>query len=139
MSISAGVDLEDPGKSTLGEGHVPTVYNYKPSGRGYYRQSGTPEHPDLDYVFLSPAALFCFGHGLNYTNFDYFNLEIRTRGMKEGEPEEISVQVSITGKVSGKEALQLYFCDEVSLVSTRVERLERFKKIRAGPRRNQIG
>jgi len=41
-------------------GHVPTVYDHKPSGRGYYRHRGTPEKPGRDYVFSTPDPLFCF-------------------------------------------------------------------------------
>jgi len=114
-------------------GHVPTVYNYKPSGRGYYHQPGTPEHPGRDYVFSSPDALFCFGHGLSYTNFDYSNLEIKSKEIKEGDPVEISVQVSNTGKVIGKEVVQLYIRDKVSSVTTPVKSLKGFKKIELAP------
>jgi len=114
-------------------GHVPTVYDYKPSGRGYYHQPGTPEHPGRDYVFSSPDALFCFGHGLSYTSFDYSGLEIKTKEIKEGEPVEISVQVSNTGEVTGREVVQLYIRDQVSSVTTPVKSLKGFKKIELAP------
>ncbi|MGV8136052.1 MAG: glycoside hydrolase family 3 N-terminal domain-containing protein [Mangrovibacterium sp.] len=114
-------------------GHIPTVYDYKPSGRGYYHQPGTPEHPGRDYVFSSPDALFCFGHGLSYTSFEYSGLEIKTKEIREGEPVEISVQVSNTGEVTGKEVVQLYIRDKVSSVTTPVKQLKGFKKIELKP------
>jgi len=114
-------------------GHIPTVYDYKPSGRGYYHQPGSPEYPGRDYVFSSPDALFCFGHGLSYTSFNYSGLEIKTREIKEGEPVEISVQVSNTGEVTGKEVVQLYIRDKVSSVTTPVKQLKGFKKIELAP------
>jgi len=114
-------------------GHIPTVYDYKPSGRGYYHQPGSPEHPGRDYVFSSPDALFCFGHGLSYTSFNYWGLEIKTREVKEGEPVEISVQVSNTGEVTGKEVVQLHIRDKVSSVTTPVKSLKGFKKIELAP------
>ena len=52
-------------------GHVPTVYDHKPSGRDYYHHRGTPEKPGHDYVFSTPDPLFCFGYGLRYTDFEY--------------------------------------------------------------------
>jgi beta-glucosidase len=56
-------------------GHIQTVYDHKPSGRGYYNKRGTPEEPGRDYVFSTPDPLFCFGHGIIYTQIYYSNLE----------------------------------------------------------------
>ena len=114
-------------------GHIPTVYDHKPSGRGYYRQRGTPENPGRDYVFSTPDPLFCFGHGLSYSSFEYTNLNIETKQVKSGEPVKLSVKVKNTGDRIGKEVIQLYVRDQVSSVTTPVKMLKGFSKIELGP------
>lgn len=114
-------------------GHVPTTYDYKPSGRGYYHKPGTPEKPGRDYVFSSPDALFCFGHGLSYTTFQYTDIALKSNEIKKGEPVQISVKVQNTGSVKGKEVIQLYLRDQVSSVTKPVKMLKGFKKIELEP------
>ena len=118
-------------------GHVPAIYNHKPSARGYYRQRGTPEKPGRDYVFSSPDPLFCFGHGLSYTKFDYSELEVETKQIGKGMPVKISVLVKNTGTVEGKEVVQLYLRDKVSSVTTPVKVLKGFHKIELNPGESQ--
>lgn len=110
-------------------GHVPTVYDHKPSGRGYYHQPGTPEEPGRDYVFSSPDALFCFGHGLSYTRFEYAELHIENEDLHTDQPIRLSVVVKNTGDTKGKEVVQLYLNDRVSSVTTPVKMLKGFQKI----------
>lgn len=114
-------------------GHVPTVYNYKPSGRGYYKKPGSPEKPGRDYVFSSPDALFCFGHGLSYTQFEYSDLQIENTELDAGETLRLSLEIRNSGDVKGKEVVQLYINDKVSSVSTAVKELKGFQKIELEP------
>ncbi len=112
-------------------GHVPVVYDYKPSGRGINREPGTPENPGRDYVFSSPAPLFPFGHGLSYTTFEYSGLNIAAPDA-EGNI-EVTVTVKNTGRRAGKEVVQLYVNDVVSSVTTPVKALKRFAKVGLAP------
>ncbi len=114
-------------------GHIPVVYNYKPSGRGFYHQPGTPEEPGRDYVFSTPDPLFCFGHGLSYTQFEYSNLNIESKEISEGQDLRISLEIENTGDARGKEVVQLYLNDKVSSVSTPVKLLKGFEKIDLHP------
>jgi beta-glucosidase len=114
-------------------GHIPTTYDYKPSGRGYYKQPGTPEKPGRDYVFSSPDALFCFGHGLSYTKFEYTDLKIKQDTVSAGTPVRVAVKVKNAGLVKGKEVVQLYIRDMVSSVTTPVKLLKGFSKIELEP------
>jgi len=114
-------------------GHVPTVYDYKPSGRGYYHHRGTPEKPGRDYVFSTPDPLFCFGHGLSYTEFEYSNLIIESRELKTGMPVKLSVEIKNSGDRTGKEVVQLYLKDKVSSVTTPVKMLKGFQKLELKP------
>jgi beta-glucosidase len=110
-------------------GHVPVTYDYKPSGRGYYKRRGTPEKPGRDYVFSSPEPLFEFGFGLSYTTFEYKDLNINNTYFEAGEPVEISLIVKNVGDRVGKEVVQLYINDLISSVTTSKLVLRDFKKV----------
>ena len=110
-------------------GHIPTVYDYKPSGRGYYHQPGTPAHPGRDYVFSSPAPLWPFGFGLSYTQFEYST--IKATASSSGM--HCSFTVKNIGAREGKEVAQLYFRERVTSVTTPEKRLIRFKKVDLNP------
>jgi beta-glucosidase len=114
-------------------GHIPTVYDYHPVGRGAYGQRGTPEKPGRDYVFSSPDPLFSFGFGLTYTTFEYRNLTIDTPSLAANGVVRLSFTVSNVGSRDGKEVAQVYLRDEVSSTTTPTMRLYRFNKIPLRP------
>ena len=53
-------------------------------------------------------VLFSFGHGLSYTTFAYSDLRLSHSIVREGEDVQVTVTVTNTGAVSGKETVQLY-------------------------------
>jgi len=114
-------------------GHIPCVYNYKPSGKGYYHQPGSPEKPGRDYVFSSPDPLFPFGFGLSYTEFEYSGLSIQNKELNEEDLIKISVNIKNKGSVTGKEVVQVYINDVVSSVTTPVKVLKAFEKVELKP------
>jgi beta-glucosidase len=109
-------------------GHIPTVYDYKPSGRGFYHWPGSPEKPGRDYVFASPDPLWAFGFGLSYTTFGYDGLSIEPPAA--GLRGDVRVRFTVTnaGARAGREVAQVYFRDLVSSTTTPVMRLVRFEK-----------
>ncbi|WP_117881559.1 glycoside hydrolase family 3 N-terminal domain-containing protein [Aureibaculum luteum] len=130
-------DVNPSGKLTVSVpksvGHVPVFYNYKPSGRGFYRNPGSLEKPGRDYVFSSPDPLFPFGHGLSYTEFEYSDLIVEDTSVDMNGMIVLSLNIKNTGKVSGKEVIQVYFNDKVSSVTTPVKVLKEFKKVTLNP------
>lgn len=114
-------------------GHIPTVADYKPSGRGYYHRPGSREKPGRDYVFSSPAPLWAFGYGLSYTDFKYSNLKVETPVLATNGNLKISFDLTNTGKRTGKEVAQVYIHDKVSSVTTPVMRLAGFEKVELQP------
>ena len=114
-------------------GHIPTVHDYKPSGRGAYHRPGTPASIGRDYVFSSPAPLWAFGFGLSYTTFSYEGLTIETPSIPAGGDAKVSFTVKNTGARPGKEVAQLYVRDLVSSVTTPVMRLAGFAKLELQP------
>ena len=77
---------------------------------------------------------FPFGFGLSYTTFEYSGLRLDKKEMKDTEVLTVSVDVTNTGKVPGKEVVQLYVADRESREVFRpVRELKGFDKITLAP------
>jgi beta-glucosidase len=74
-----------------------------------------------------------FGYGLSYTTFDYCNLTIDKNTMKEDEEIHVSIDITNTGKVSGKEVVQLYIHDQDSYYPVPYKELKQFQKVYLEP------
>ena len=77
--------------------------------------------------------LFPFGHGLSYTEFDYSDLKLSSTNITDNDQLQVSLTVSNTGKVKGKEVIQLYVADTESSVQRPVKELKAFDKIELEP------
>jgi beta-glucosidase len=73
--------------------------------------------------------LFPFGYGLSYTTFTYENLTINKKQMREDDTIKVSVDITNTGKITGKEIAQLYIQDVESSIERPLKELKGFKKI----------
>lgn len=78
-----------------------------------------------------------FGHGLSYTTFEYSNLKLNTPAIKGVEKLKISVTVKNTGKLAGKETVELFTRDLYASVAPPVKRLRGFRKIHLKPGESQ--
>ena len=78
-------------------------------------------------------VLFPFGHGLSYTTFAYSNLRTDKEQMKDTDIMKVSVDVTNTGKMAGKEVVQLYVADRESTVIRPVKELRDFAKVELLP------
>ena len=81
--------------------------------------------------------LFAFGHGLSYTTFEYGEAKAAKASMKENGTLTVSVDVTNTGAVAGKEVVQLYIGDNESSVARPVKELKGFRKIDLKPGQKQ--
>ena len=73
-----------------------------------------------------------FGAGLSYTTFKYSNLKLSGKNLKSANI-EVSVDVSNTGKLAGKETVLLFVSDLIASVTPEVRRLRGFEKISLQP------
>ncbi len=80
-------------------------------------------------------VLFPFGHGLSYTSFEYSNLKISKQKAKDTDTDtvEVSLDVTNTGKVRGKEVVQLYVSPPDTGIIRPVQELKGFEKIELAP------
>lgn len=78
-------------------------------------------------------VLFPFGYGLSYTDFAYSNLKLDKKAMKDTETLLVSVDVTNTGKVTGKEVIQLYVSPKESTVIRPIKELKGFDKVELMP------
>ncbi|MEC0202711.1 glycoside hydrolase family 3 C-terminal domain-containing protein [Paenibacillus lautus] len=78
-------------------------------------------------------TLFPFGHGLSYTTFEYSDLQLSRAELKDNETVEVSVTVTNTGTLAGKEIVQLYVRDVDSKVIRPEKELKGFAKVNLQP------
>src|SRR5258706_4064117 len=75
------------------------------------------------------APLFPFGHGLSYTKFKYNNLKLSAKSMTPNDTLKVKVDVTNTGKIAGKEIVQLYVRDVKSTFARPEKELKGFAKV----------
>ena len=78
------------------------------------------------------APLFPFGHGLSYTSFAYSDLKVTKKVMIGGKV-QVSLTVTNTGKLAGKEVVQLYVSDLQSSLPRPPKELKGFAKPALAP------
>lgn len=78
-------------------------------------------------------AFYPFGHGLSYTDFKYGKAQASAKTIGDGENLTITIPVTNTGKVEGKEVVQLYISDESASVLRPLKELKGFEKISLKP------
>ncbi|MDW7659312.1 MAG: glycoside hydrolase family 3 C-terminal domain-containing protein [Bacillota bacterium] len=114
-------------------GHIPSFYNHKVSARGYYKKPGSTEQPGRDYVFSTPQPLYPFGHGLSYTTFSYSDLCVKPEETSADGHVDVTVTVTNTGGLTGKETVLLFLTDCYRRITPLVRQLRGISKIELRP------
>lgn len=78
-------------------------------------------------------VLYPFGHGLSYTRFDYGSPTLSARRMTPGDTLTVTVPVTNSGRVAGKEVVQLYVEDVACRVDRPRKELKGFAKVEVQP------
>lgn len=79
------------------------------------------------------AVLFPFGYGLSYTTFTYSDARLSKKVLSSGEALDVTVKVKNSGKMAGKEVVQLYIGDDKSSVIRPAKELKAFCKVELQP------
>ncbi|MDI6618495.1 MAG: glycoside hydrolase family 3 C-terminal domain-containing protein [Clostridiales bacterium] len=78
-------------------------------------------------------VLFPFGFGLSYTKFDYSNLTLSSREIKDTDKLTVLVDVTNTGDREGKEIVELYVGEKDPKVIRPLKELKKFEKVNLKP------
>ena len=78
-------------------------------------------------------VLFPFGYGLSYTSFSYSNLKVSAQTFKDVDGVEVSLDVTNTGELAGKEVVQVYLHDHKSELVRPPKELKGFAKVDLQP------
>ncbi len=112
-------------------GQVPIYYNHKNTGRPTMNE---PESVFWShYIDEKNTPLYPFGYGLSYSKFNYSDLKVSSVSFAKSGKIEVSVTVTNTGKVRGKETVQLYIRDLIASVTRPVKELKGFEMIELNP------
>lgn len=97
------------------EGQVPIYYNYKRTSHTFDALPGGDRY-STTYRDVLGTPLYPFGYGLSYTTFDYSPIELSHSDMTINSTIEVSVDITNSGKVKGREVVQLYIGDKICSV-----------------------
>jgi beta-glucosidase len=78
-------------------------------------------------------VLFPFGYGLSYTTFEYSNAKVSAKTFKDVDGVTVTVDVTNTGDVAGKEIVQIYVHDQKSGLVRPEKELKGFAKVKLQP------
>jgi len=78
-------------------------------------------------------VLFPFGYGLSYTTFEYSKAQVSAQTFKDVDGLTVTVDVTNTGDVAGKEIVQVYLNDQKSGLVRPEKELKGFAKVELQP------
>lgn len=118
-------------------GRLPYTYPQYPNALFTYYHKPSESRSTTEGVYNYDADYnpqYVFGQGLSYTTFTYSDIKLSNNTLKAGEKLTVSVNVTNSGKVNGKESVLLYTSQLVSSpISPDAKRLRAFDKIDLKP------
>jgi beta-glucosidase len=110
----------------------PSYFNFPGEGdKVEYKEGIFVGYRYYDKKEIEP--LFPFGYGLSYTSFEYSNLSIDKKIIKDTDTVTVRVNVKNTGNMAGKEIVQLYVQDVENSVIRPEKELKGFEKVDLQP------
>jgi beta-glucosidase len=108
----------------------------------YYNHNLTHEPEDRPgftsrYWDISSKPLYPFGYGLSYTTFKFDHLRLSKPSVKAGDPTEVEVDVTNTGRVAGDAVAQVYIHQRAGSASRPVRQLKGFMRVALKPGETQ--
>lgn len=110
----------------------PAYNNFPGSNRSVeYRESVFVGYRYYDKT--KKPVRFPFGHGLSYTEFEYSDLKLSKKTIKDTDTLTVRFKVKNVGGVAGAEIAQLYVSDVESTIFRPEKELKGFKKVFLAP------
>ena len=90
---------------------------YNPAGKlpitFYKNVEQIPDFEDYSmkgrtYRYMTEKPLFCFGHGLSYTTFEYGKADVSSNTLEDDKEITLTIPLKNTGKMDGEEVVQVY-------------------------------
>ena len=106
-----------------------------PSYNNFPGNTATVEYREgiyIGYRYYDTAkkdVLFPFGFGLSYTKFEYSDLKVSAKSIKDTDTVKVSFKVKNVGDRDGAEVAELYVAQENSTIFRPVKELKGFKKV----------
>ena len=85
------------------------------------------------YDYKDMPVRYPFGHGLSYTSFEYSDMTVSSSSISVEDELTVSVNITNTGKIEGKEVIQLYVTDNECSVVRPIRELKGFEKVSLKP------
>lgn len=118
-------------------GRLPYTYPQFPNALFTYYHKPSESRSTTEGVYNYDADYnpqYVFGTGLSYTTFKYSPIRLSSTSLKNGESLTVTVDITNSGKLAGKESVLLFTSDLVAtLVSPDAKRLRAFDKIDLKP------
>lgn len=110
-------------------GQVPIFFGQRPTGR----PMNPADHYTSKYLDVANTPLYDFGHGLTYGRFDYDELQVEPRRVREQDRLAISVSLRNVGAREAEETVFLFVRRKLSRVTRPLLELKGFAKLRLMP------
>lgn len=113
----------------------PLSFEENPTYGNYPGGPVVSEHKESVYIgyrYYDTAekdVLFPFGYGLSYTTFEYGNMKLSAKDIKDTDTVKVSFTVKNTGAVDGAEIAQIYVADKESTIFRPKKELRAFTKV----------
>lgn len=115
---------------------MPYTYPKDPAALTTYDYRVSEEMDKMEGAYDYDAVIsvqWPFGYGLSYTTFKYDNLKASATDFKAGDNITLSVDVTNTGAVAGKEVVMIFSRDMVASMTPENRRLRAFEKVELQP------
>ena len=113
----------------------PVKFEDNPTFGNYPGGPVTSEHRESVYIgyrYYDKAkkdVLFPFGYGLSYTTFEYSDVKVSSKDIKDTDTLKVSFKIKNTGSVDGAEIAQVYVADKESTIFRPEKELRAFTKV----------
>ena len=110
-------------------GKLPVTFYSATSELADFKDYSMQAGKGFTYRYYKGNALYPFGHGISYTDFEYSKLKTNKTNINEYENFKISFKIKNIGNYDGDEVVQVYIKDLESNHQMPIKQLKRFERV----------